>query len=112
MHRRIASLTLPAAVLLATGAALAEDGSSGRSVPAVPAPAPSNGSPWMGVSMDNGGDTGVRVEHVVRGSPAERGGVRSGDRIVAVDGARVTAPSHVTRGVGAHKVGETVTLAV
>jgi thiol-disulfide isomerase/thioredoxin len=60
--------------------------------------------------MDNGGDTGVRIEHVVRGSPAERGGVRTGDRIVAIDGTRVTSPGHVTRSVATHKVGETVTL--
>jgi thiol-disulfide isomerase/thioredoxin len=62
--------------------------------------------------MDNGGDTGVRVETVVRGSPAERGGVRAGDRIVAIDGARVTAPGHVSRSVATHKVGDTVTLAL
>ena len=60
--------------------------------------------------MDNGGDLGVRVESVVRGSPAERSGVRAGDRIVAVDGARVTAPGHVSRSVATHKVGDTVTL--
>lgn len=60
--------------------------------------------------MDNGGDLGVRVENVVRGSPAERGGVRAGDRIVAIDGTRVTAPAHVSRTVATHKVGETVTL--
>ncbi len=60
--------------------------------------------------MDNGGDLGVRVESVVRGSPAEKGGVRAGDRIVAIDGTRVTAPGHVSRTVATHKVGETVTL--
>ncbi|MBX3220372.1 MAG: redoxin domain-containing protein [Labilithrix sp.] len=73
-------------------------------------PAPVNGLPWLGVSMDNGGDLGVRIESVVRGSPAERGGVRAGDRIVAIDGARVTAPGHVSRSVATHKVGDTVTL--
>jgi thiol-disulfide isomerase/thioredoxin len=62
--------------------------------------------------MDNGGDLGVRIESVVRGSPAERGGVRTGDRIVTIDGNRVTAPAHVTRTVAGHKVGETVTLGI
>ena len=66
------------------------------------------GPPWLGVSMDAGGDIGVTVEHVVRGSPADKGGLHAGDRIVAIDGARTTAPGHVTRAVGAHKVGETV----
>lgn len=74
------------------------------------AAAPFGGLPWLGVSMDNGGDLGVRVDSVVRGSPAERGGVRAGDRIVAIDGARVTVPGHVSRSVAAHKVGDTITL--
>ncbi len=81
--------------------------------PAPPtAPSPLGSLPWLGVSMDAGGDTGVRVEHVVRGSPAEQSGVRAGDRIVAVDGGRVTTPQRVSRAVAMHKVGETVTLGV
>ncbi len=67
---------------------------------------------WLGVAMDAGGDVGVRVEHVVRGSPADRAGLKTGDRIVAIDGSPVTLPAHVSRGVGAHRVGETVTVAV
>jgi peroxiredoxin len=58
--------------------------------------------------MNAGGDIGVTVEHVVRGSPADKGGVKSGDRIVAVDGAKTTAPTQVTRAVGQHKVGDTI----
>jgi thiol-disulfide isomerase/thioredoxin len=66
----------------------------------------------MGVSMDAGSDTGVRVEHVIRGSPAQHAGVLAGDRIVAVDGVNVTSAQHVTRSVASHKVGESVTLSV
>ncbi|MDB4941203.1 MAG: thioredoxin family protein [Labilithrix sp.] len=66
------------------------------------------GPPWLGVSMDKGGDIGVTVQHVVRGSPADRSGIQSGDRIVALDGARITDPSQVTRGVGTHRVGDAV----
>jgi peroxiredoxin len=62
--------------------------------------------------MDRGGDLGVRIDQVVRGSPAERGGVRAGDRIVSIDGARVTGPEQVSRGVATHKVGDTVTLGI
>ena len=72
----------------------------------------SSAPPWIGVTMDKGGDTGVRVEHVVRGSPAHKGGVRVGDRIVAVDGASVTQPGDVSRGVSAHRVGENVALSL
>jgi thiol-disulfide isomerase/thioredoxin len=60
--------------------------------------------------MDAGGDIGVTVEHVVRGSPADKGGIRAGDRIVGIDGAKTTAPGQVTRAVGARKVGETVSV--
>ena len=66
--------------------------------------------PWLGVSMDAGGDIGVAVEHVVRGSPADKGGLKSGDRIVGVDGAKITTPTQVTRAVGQHKVGDTVSV--
>ncbi|MDO3398221.1 PDZ domain-containing protein, partial [Nocardioides sp. SOB44] len=51
---------------------------------------------------------GVAVDHVVRGSPADRGGVRAGDRIVSIDGARVRAPSEVSRAVGGRTSGETL----
>jgi thiol-disulfide isomerase/thioredoxin len=74
-----------------------------------PPPLPSlAAAPWLGVTMNAGGDIGVTVEHVVRGSPADKGGVKNGDRIVGIDGTKVTAPSAVSRAVGAHKVGETV----
>ncbi len=75
----------------------------------MPAPvAPLGAVPWIGVTMDRGGDIGVTVEHVVRGSPAEKGGVKAGDRIVAVDGARTTSPQHVTRAVGSHRIGDSI----
>ena len=65
-------------------------------------------APWIGVTMDKGGDIGVTVEHVVRGSPADKGGVRAGDRIVAIGGTKTTAPTQVTRAVGAHRVGDSL----
>ena len=98
-HRFLVRPLLALALLLSGTVASAGD----VSPPSVSAR--STAFPWLGVSMDNGGDTGVQIEHVVRGSPAERGGLRSGDRIVAIDGARVTAPAQVTRSVATHKVG-------
>jgi thiol-disulfide isomerase/thioredoxin len=106
---RLATLLAIGGVVLTSGVALADDGSKSAQASAK-APAPSLGLPWLGVSMDNGSDLGVRIEHVVRGSPAERGGVRVGDRIVTIDGTRVTAPGHVSRNVATRRVGETVTL--
>jgi thiol-disulfide isomerase/thioredoxin len=91
MARAFLSALVLAAAVTAAGSAQAGDG-----------------PPWLGVSMDAGGDIGVTVQHVVRGSPAEKGGLHAGDRIVAIDGAKTTAPGQVTRAVGSHKAGETV----
>lgn len=77
-----------------------------------PAPVALGAPPWIGVTMDQGSDVGVPVLHVVRGSPADRAGVKTGDRIVVVDGARATSPRAVTRAVQARAVGETVSLEV
>ncbi len=69
---------------------------------------PTSSTPWLGVAMDQGGDIGVRVETVVRGSPAERSGIRAADRIVAIDGMRVTSPVQVSGTVAQHKVGDSI----
>jgi serine protease Do len=49
---------------------------------------------WLGLSFKpikkTGLEEGVLVNSVVRGGPADRGGVRAGDVIVAIDGAPVT----------------------
>jgi serine protease Do len=45
-------------------------------------------------------DGGVLVADVMEGSPAEKGGVKSGDIIVDFNGKRVTAPSDLQRAVG------------
>jgi thiol-disulfide isomerase/thioredoxin len=67
------------------------------------------GRPWLGVSMDT--DTrapGVRVGHVVRGSPAEKAGVHEGDRLVRVAGAAVNQGSDVVHAVSGRAVGDIV----
>ena len=95
-----------------------EPGAPAPSVPPLPSPpqapqAPPSGlpaAPWLGVQMDAGSDIGVTVERVVRSSPAEKAGLKQGDRIVGIDGAKTTAPGQVTRAVGLHKVGDTVTV--
>ena len=48
--------------------------------------------PWLGVTIDSGSDIGVTVEHVVRGSPADKGGVKAGDRIVGIDSTQNDRP--------------------
>ena len=112
--RFVALLRCGVVLVVALAAAPALAGDSPPPAPASPSPpvVRVSGPPWMGVSMDKGSDLGVRIESVIRGSPASIAGVRAGDRIVAVDGVTVTAPQEVSRGVGTHKVGETVTLAI
>jgi peroxiredoxin len=104
MPSLLRSIALAAALLTTTVAAHADPG--GSSIAPLAAP------PWMGVSMDGGGPNGVAVEHVVRNSPADKGGFKQGDKIVSVDGAKVSAPGDVTGAVGKHQIGDTVNVAV
>lgn len=67
---------------------------------------------WLGVHMDEGSDVGVRVESVVKGSPAEKAGIRAGDRIVSVESVTATKPEHVTRTVQKRKAGESISVVI
>jgi thiol-disulfide isomerase/thioredoxin len=72
-----------------------------------------SGAAWLGVAMEKGvGTGGVRVRHVVRGSPADRGGIKDGDLIRSVDGAKVDAADEVTRIVSEHAVGDVLVAVV
>jgi C-terminal processing protease CtpA/Prc len=51
----------------------------------------SSTSAGIAVSLDDKGGGGVRVASVASGSEAERAGLLAGDRIVAVDGQRVSS---------------------
>jgi thiol-disulfide isomerase/thioredoxin len=67
--------------------------------------------PWLGVSLDTGpGARGAEVNHVVRGSPAHKAGVRKGDSIVGIGEQRVASGADVVRVVGARSVGDQVEL--
>lgn len=56
----------------------------------------------------NGPGQGVRVGRVLRGSPAEKAGVREGDRILRIGIERVTRGQDVVRAVATHAVGEVI----
>src|SRR5690348_13936803 len=100
MIRRFAPFALALAALAAPEVAEAQGAPSGPSgiIPLGP-PA------WMGITMDKGGDTGIRIEHVVRTGPADKAGVKAGDRIVAIEGRSVTQAAEVSRTVTGHKAG-------
>jgi thiol-disulfide isomerase/thioredoxin len=68
--------------------------------------------PWLGISMDGEAGNVVRVKHVVRSSPADKAGLRLGDRIDQVDGAQVASATEVTRAVGKHGVGDAVSVRI
>src|SRR5690348_16474696 len=62
---------------------------------------------WIGVSMDSASaNEGVLVRHVVRGSPADKAGLRGGDSLVRLDGAPLARPDDVTRVIAGHAPGE------
>jgi thiol-disulfide isomerase/thioredoxin len=54
---------------------------------------------------------GVRVAHVVRGSPADQAGLHVGDRIVRVAAAPVASGGDVVHAVGVRAVGDSVEVA-
>jgi thiol-disulfide isomerase/thioredoxin len=68
--------------------------------------------PWLGIAMEvDPRAPGVKVGHVVRGSPAGQAGLQMGDRIVRVAATPVASGAEVVRAVGAHAVGDSVEVA-
>jgi thiol-disulfide isomerase/thioredoxin len=105
--RRRRSLVAPAALAVAAaivGVPIA------ASFEAHAQPAAAGEHPWLGLAMDKDAakSTGVRVSHVVRGSPADRAGLREGDRVVRVGTTSVLHAVDVVRTVAQHAVGETL----
>jgi thiol-disulfide isomerase/thioredoxin len=73
------------------------------------ASAQSAARPWIGLSLSPS-DHGVLVDRVMPRTPAERAGVRAGDRILAVDDAPVATAGELIEKVQAKGVGDRVTL--
>ena len=68
--------------------------------------------PWLGVAMDpDEPGQGVRIGHVIRGSPAEKAGLREGDRILRVAADRVLRGQDVVHAVSSYPVGAAVDIA-
>lgn len=82
----------------------------GGPVRIAPAAAPAHDGPsWIGVRVDS---QPVRITQVIKGAPGDKGGLRIGDEVLAVDGAAVaTGPDFVERVRGA-KSGATLAFAV
>ena len=78
---------------------------------------------WLGVGIDEVSDEdasklglkeprGVLVRQVMAGEPAERGGLKAMDVVLAVDGSRVDGPRDLQRIIALTPVGKMVTLTV
>jgi thiol-disulfide isomerase/thioredoxin len=68
--------------------------------------------PWLGVAMDTDEPgQGVRVGHVIRSSPADKAGLREGDRIVRVASTSVARGQDVVRAVAAFAIGDSAEVA-
>jgi len=78
---------------------------------------------WLGVSIGEISDEdqlkynlkearGVLIRQVVAGQPADRGGVRANDVVLAVDGARIEEPRDLQRIIASTPIGQVVTLSV
>lgn len=79
--------------------------------------------PTLGVSLYNVEDemtasqlgvdsTGVYIVQIVDGGAADNAGLRSGDRIVSVDGSKVSSASDVRAALNKHKIGESISITV
>ena len=56
--------------------------------------------------------TGALVNDIIKGSPADRAGIRQGDVVTAVNGTEVKDPSHLQRLVAEAGIGRTVRVSV
>lgn len=67
----------------------------------------SQGPPWLGVALAEDDEVrGVGVTRIMAKTPAARAGMKTGDRIVAVDGEATATAAEVQRLTGAHRPGE------
>lgn len=66
----------------------------------------------LGILIEDGGGTGVRVTGVLPGGPGHAAGLRAGDLIVSVDGTGVNEASDLVYEVSRHKRGEKGTIEV
>jgi putative serine protease PepD len=68
---------------------------------------------YLGIRVgDSTSNDGAQVTTVVSGSPADKGGLKAGDVVTAIDGDAISGADDLTANVSAHKPGDTVTISV
>jgi len=71
---------------------------------------------WLGVELGPGATSGAvagaQVTAVFPESPAEKGGLKRGDRIVSVDDIPIALPSDLSKAIGQYRSGDAVVLTI
>ena len=102
-------VVLFASVVVASLASRVSPADAAGPAPGLDAPRLSASHAWLGIAMDKApASDGVVVRHVLRGSPAEKAGLKDGDLLRFVGGEKVSAPEDVSRIVAGHAPGETI----
>jgi S1-C subfamily serine protease len=65
---------------------------------------------YLGVSLPN--DGAARIEQVVDGAPADRGGLQAGDEVTAVDGDQIESGDELRERIDAKRPGDKLTLTI
>jgi peroxiredoxin len=87
---------------------------AGEAAPARTAQPAQAGPGWLGVELAkrDGGEAGVLVRSVMRGSPAERAGLVGGDIVLSIDGENVARPNELRQQIMLARAGTRVSLGV
>jgi putative serine protease PepD len=67
---------------------------------------------YLGIRLADASTPGAQVTSVVSGSPADKGGLKAGDVITAIDGNAITSADDLTSQVAAHKPSDSITVTV
>ena len=65
---------------------------------------------YLGVTLEESDDSGVRIGSVAEDSPAAEAGLEAGDVITAVDGDEVTSPLDLVRAIRQHDPDDEITI--
>ncbi len=98
------SFAIPAATARMVASALIRDGRVRRALLGISGSATPIGQ-TLARALGLGASSGVRVLEVTVGGPAARAGVRAGDILVSLDGARLASLTDLQRALGADRIG-------
>lgn len=70
------------------------------------------GKPWLGASVKEQDDGTLVVQEIAEGGPAEKAGIKIGDRIYQVDGQKVTTLDEISEKITAKKPGDSIVLSL